>query len=216
MSILSEQQITKILKLEMQSIRDRQEYGFLICNKDIVPIQNTEWHNGKLDMRITLPEIEKACKKTPFYVGHTHMLYTAKPSKEDFTEYKQSGIPAQGFCTAGVDQVMCFNRNDHTVLTHNWRNQFLPAFQSQNQGLHFEGKNLYCDKMHNAFYCELNDMKGQIQPIGIFQNIMTQGGTQTLNHGSSDFALYSHLPNEKISCFAQNGNQDLMCQVENK
>lgn len=220
----------ELMNEEIRSINENAERPFILCQDQIIPISG-KWDGQTLRMTADKKYIEHECGSKPKFVGHTHILGSALPSDEDFEGYRNLPIKADGFCTVGLDKVLCFDKDNHLLLDAPWSDEFDRLFE-QHGGKVFRGKNLFCDNFRDTQYCELNGIQEIVKknpfnetivekknvktPIGIFKTITATGGSIAMNTKDADLGLYSNFQNQDIACYAKDGIPDLACFVKTR
>lgn len=208
MPLLSDNIRRSVRKLEIDSIKGDREIAFLICDGKYHKLESS-WNGESLTAKNLNDTIDKKCKGD-VYLGHTHILFTHKPSRDDFILPSNQKI--RGICIAGIDGIGCYDRNKHMIEYRKWGARFKTDFINA-EGKIWEGHGIYCDG-ESKYFCEIVDDKERVIPMGIFNMIGSMGGTQILHPYDADFSIETHKANEKIECYAKEGIDTLFCEVK--
>lgn len=206
-------------ELEIESILENEEKGFLVCDGKIKPLR-TEWDGQLLRYPQLSQQMNDACdpKKTKeIYLGHTHELAAHTPSNVDLHNFDSlSDTPLKGICTVGIDGVGCYDK--HRKQTFFQKLDLKPyRHQLHAKGTRmFSGTNLYCDTTPYESFCDMYDEdRQQGEHLGIFKHVHVQGGTNAFQTMQSDMEV-SVQPHERLTCYNQQQSEKLVCQVEEK
>lgn len=206
-------------ELEVDSIIENKEKGFLVCDGKVKPL-HTEWDGTYLHYPHLSEQLQHACdpkSAKEMYLGHTHELASHTPSNVDLRNLnalKEQQI--QGICTVGIDGVGCYDKKRKLRF---FQKLDLKPYQHrlQAEGTQmFSGTNLYCDTTQYESFCDIYDEERQQgEHIGIFTNVLVQGGNHAFQTLQSDMEV-SVRPHERLTCYNKEQSEKLVCQVEEK
>lgn len=199
---LTSKQLNKIQEIQLKSIQENKENGFLICDTDIHEINqqlSTNKKESHIDFSLNDVKsiIQTKCKnKNNIMLGHTHATGSYNPSNIDFKTNDQI-LFLDGFCSVGIDNVSCFDKNNEKIYTHNNRDKIFDK-KFKDVGQIFEGDNLICDKKEKEYRCNLNDTH-QSKFIGSYNNVGTSG---LVNYSQDKKIIASGFDGKKMKCYA--------------
>lgn len=200
--------IKSLFNFEVQSIRDNKEKALIFCHNQVHEI-SSKWKNGLLKAQLNVSDIRQKCgEEKPLFI-HTHMLHPSDPSDEDFEGYDTDIF--NGFCVAGIEGVQCYDNEKKQTFQKDWREEM--AKQFSRFGMHWKGRNLFCDHIGKDYYCELNGNQNS-QKMGIFNKISTKGGKLVFKSGEADVTLQTRK-GESMDCFGKRDGSELSCVVSN-
>lgn len=211
---ISTKAIKELKKEEILSIKEDRERLSLICKDKVIKLPSN-WDGNLLSSNLDEKTVKTKCgKKNTAKIFHTHAIYTAKPSEQDFEGFSKNFPSIKETCIAGVDGVGCYNINNKSeTFFYPWKKKELSKDISNIGGKIWEGKHVYCDGKSNVL-CEIY-VGNKVNQMGIFSKVVMRGGTQIFNREDSDIALNTHLKNEFVQCTAIHGNETLFCEVKN-
>jgi len=202
---LSQSQIDKIQNIQLKSINDNKEHGFLICDDDIHELNKSKNKENYLDIYLNGIKsiIKNNCKNSEILIGHTHNTGSYNPSNVDFKSNNDLMF-LDGFCSAGIDKISCFNKNNQKVFSTSSGKDFDIKFQQY--GKIFVGNSLECDKVKKNYKCSINTGKSY-KDIGEFNNV---GSSGLVNYSKNKDVFISGFDGSDIKCYSNQKNS-LFC-----
>jgi len=185
---LNKNQLSKIKKIQLQSIKKNKELNFAICGDNVFSInskKNTN-NNAKISNK-DFHKVLKKCKNNDVFISHTHGLNSYQPSNIDYNTNKEF-IFSNGFCTSGMNNLSCYDQNNQNIFLTEISSSFDYDFKKKG-GKIYMGKELVCEK-HNS--CFLNNVN-----IGKYNNINSEG----LNMHNDDNLLVISNKNHDMKCY---------------
>ena len=209
---LSSKQIQSFLQKEVDSITDNDEKFVLFCgDKSFYPGKKVTDTGKKYSIQLNADKINSRCEGKKRYLAHTHNFHPEIPSQTDYKTIKK--IPyLDGYCIGGIRGMNCYEKDGTRSFSHNWNDDLVMSLPTNVKT--FEGDILYCDNVHNKYYCEIeNEINNKKikKDIGVFNEIVNTGGLVHLNKNDTDFLLHKSDENKKIKCHVSDIYEKLVC-----